>query len=471
MKKTPTLTEWSVVRSLITLSIPIIFAQILQSAYQFTDAFWVGRLGGSAVAAVSVSFPITFLMIALGAGFAVAGSTLIAQYVWARNEKMVNHVAAQTLLMVMVVSVVLGVLWFFLTSPILKLMWVDADVYQNAKGFMQVSFIGMVFSFGFMMFQSVMRGIGQVTMPLYIVGGTVLLNFILDPLFIFGYGSFQGLGVMGAALATLGTQSIATLIGFKILLGWKYGIHLKLHDFKPDYAFIKRSFLLGLPASIEMSGRALGLTVMTFLIASFGTLTVAAYGVGSTLMQFVMIFWMGLSMAIATVVWQNIGAGNITRANDAARVGALFSFGLMTVIGIASYFFASQFISFFVPGDTAVIESGALFIRIMAFTFGFTGIQFALVGVFRASGNMMATMVITLISQWILQLPLAYILSKHTGLWVSGLWWAFPITNIITAIITIAWFMKWTWKTTKITEAQKETEHVTEEIILEEGIH
>lgn len=118
----------------------------------------------------------------------------------------------------------------------------------------------------------------------------MLLNFILDPLFIFGYGSFHGLGVMGAALATLGTQSLATIIGFFILLGGKYGIHLKLHDFRPDFSFIKRSFLLGLPASIEMSGRALGLTVMTFLIASFGTLTVAAYGVGGTLMQFVMIF-------------------------------------------------------------------------------------------------------------------------------------------------------------------------------------
>ncbi len=289
-------------RSLITLSIPIIFAQILQSAYQFTDAFWVGRLGGTAVAAVSVSFPITFFMIALGAGFAVSGSTLIAQYVGAKNEKMVNHVAAQTLLMVVVVSIVLGSLGFFLTSPLLTLMGVDADVYQNAKGFMQVSFIGMVFSFGFMMFQSVMRGIGQVKMPLYIVAGTVLLNFILDPLFIFGYGSFHGLGVMGAALATLGTQSLATIIGFFILLGGKYGIHLKLEDFKPDFAFIKRSFWLGFPASIEMSARAGGLTVMTFLIASFGTLAVASYGVGSTILQFVMIFCMGLSMAIATLV-------------------------------------------------------------------------------------------------------------------------------------------------------------------------
>ncbi len=472
MKKNKnSLTEWSVIRSLLTLSIPIIFAQILQSAYQFTDSFWVGRLGGAAVAAVSISFPVTFLMIALGAGFSVAGSILIAQYFWAKNEKMVNHVAAQTLLMVLIVSSVLWAIGFILTPSILHLMGIEADVYNGALGFMRVSFAGMIFSFGFMMFQSVMRGIGQVTMPLYIVGGTVLLNFILDPLFIFWYGSFQGMGVMGAALATFGTQSLATIIGFSILLRWKYGIHLKLHDFRPDFAFIKRSFLLGFPASIEMSGRALGITVMTFLLATFGTLAVASYGVGSTIIQFVMIFCMGLSMAISTLVWQNIGAGNIDRASETAKIGAWASFLLMTGVGVIIFLLAPQLITIFIPNDPAVVASGVIFLRIIALSSGFMGIQFALVGVFRASGNMVATMIITLISQWILQLPLTYILSRFTPLGILGFWWAFPITNIITALGTIIWFMRGTWKKTRITEEKILTEHVTEEMILEEGVH
>ena len=134
-----------------------------------------------------------------------------------------------------------------------------------------------------------------------------------------------------------------------------------------------------------MSARALGLTVMTFLIAAFGTLAVASYGVGSTLLQFVMIFCMGLSMAISTLVGQNIGAGNIPRATETARLGGFLSFLLMTIVGILSFFFARQFITFFVPNDEAVIQSGIIFIRIMALTFGFTGIQYAFVGVFRAS--------------------------------------------------------------------------------------
>src|SRR5680860_87447 len=122
--KTSKLLEGPIIKSLFTLAVPIILANILQATYQLTDAFWVGRLGGAAIASVSVSFPIIFLSIAVGAGLAVAGSTLIAQYVGAKKVDMVNHVAAQTLLMVAITSVVLGAIGYFLTPTLLHLMGV-----------------------------------------------------------------------------------------------------------------------------------------------------------------------------------------------------------------------------------------------------------------------------------------------------------------------------------------------------------
>jgi putative MATE family efflux protein len=469
MRSKSSLTEGPILRSLLALAVPIVFANILQSAYQLTDAFWVGRLGGSAVAAVSVSFPITFLLIAMGAGLAVAGSTLIAQYVGAKNEEMVNHVAAQTLLMVAAVSIVLGAVGYAFAPDILHLMGVAPDVYFNALGFMRITFAGLVFTFGFVMFQSVMRGVGQVTMPLYIVAGTVLLNFVLDPFFIFGYGPIPPLGVAGAALATLSTQTIAAVIGFVILLRGRYGIHLEMSDFKPDLSFIRRAFLLGFPASIEQSTRALGLTVMTFLITSFGTLTVAAYGVGSTILQFVIIPAMGLSMATSTLVGQNIGAGNMKRAADIARLSALIAFGALSVIGIVVFAFAPLFIAIFIPGDPAVIAAGSVFIRTVALTFGFMGMQLALTGVFRAAGNMVATMILALVSQWVLQFPLAYVLSKHTTMGSRGIWWAFPISNVIIALITFVWFLKGDWQRASLTEDDKLSEQVMEEVLLKEG--
>ncbi len=462
--------EGPIIRSLLLLAGPIILANVLQAGYQLIDAFWVGRLGGDAVAAVSVTFPVVFLSIALGAGLAVAGSTLIAQYVGAKNTEMVNHVAAQTLLMIVLVSIALGAIGYAIAPMLLHLMGVAPEVYDGALGFMRVSFIGLVFNFTFFMFQSIMRGIGEATLPVYIVLGTVILNFLLDPLFIFGWGSIPALGVMGAALATLGTQSVAAFAGLYVLFRGKYGIHLSIRDFVPDLAYMKRAFFLGFPASIEMSARALGLTVMTFLIASFGTLAVASYGVGSNVLQVVMIPAMGLSMAISTLVGQNIGAGNIERASRIGRLGAWLSFWLLSFFGLVVFLFAPAFVAFFVPGDEAIIAGGAVFLRTMALAWGFLGVQFALTGVLRASGNLVVTMVLTLVSQWVIQFPLAYVLSKHTDLGIAGIWWAFPVTNILIALVTIGIYAKGDWKKKRLTDPEEVlTEKVSEDIMTEEG--
>src|SRR4249919_2538158 len=184
--------EGSITRALTVLAIPIIFGNIAQTGYQLTDAFWVGRLGASAVAAVAVSFPVTFLVIAMGSGLAMAGAVLTAQYMGAGRQDMVNHVAAQTMIMVALTSFVLGTLGYILSPHLLRLLGVAPDVYAGALAFMRVSFIGIIFVFVYAMFQSLMRGVGQTRVPLAIVFGTVLLNFLLDPLFIFGWGPIAG---------------------------------------------------------------------------------------------------------------------------------------------------------------------------------------------------------------------------------------------------------------------------------------
>lgn len=457
-------------RSLLRLAIPIILATILQSAYQLTDAFWVGRLGGAAVAAVSVSFPLVFLMIALGAGMAIAGSTLVAQYYGAANGPMVNHVAAQTLLMVGLSSIVFGSLGYWLAPDVLGAMGVEPDVLPGAVGFVRVSCVGLVFVFSFAMIQAVLRGVGEVQKPLYIVFGTVLLNFVLDPVLIFGLGPIPATGVAGAALATLGTQSVAAIAGLSLLLSGRYGIHVRRRDFRPDLSFFKRAFLLGFPASIEQTARALGLTVMTFLVASFGTVTVAAYGIGFNVLSFVIIPAMGLSMATSSLVGQNIGAGQVDRAESIAKLSAAISFGSLTAMGLVVSAAAPHIVTFFVPSDADVIEAGNRFLKIVAPSFGFIGLQLALSGVFRASGNMLATMTLALVSQWVLQFPIAYILSHHTPLEAEGLWWAFPVSNVAISLITIAWFLKGDWKRTRLTGEERIREDVSEEILIEEGI-
>jgi putative MATE family efflux protein len=462
--------EGPIARALVTLAVPIILTNILQTGYQLTDAFWVGRLGAAAVAAVSISFPVTFLVIALGSGLAMAGATLTAQYMGAGRQDMVNHVAAQTMIMVALTSVVLGAIGYALTPFLLRLLGVAPDVHDGALGFMRVSFIGIIFVFLYAMFQALMRGVGQIRMPLYIVLGTVVLNFLLDPFFIFGWGPFPALGVMGAALATLVTQALAALLGIVIFLRGRHGIKLLWRGLLPDFAYIKRAFLLGFPGSIELSTRGLGLMVMSFLVASFGTLTIAAYGVGSTVLQVVTIPAMGLSMAVSTLVGQNIGAGNIERASRITRLGTLLGFAVLSLVGLVAYLGAPLIVSFFIPEDPDVIAEGAHFIRIMCLAWGCIGVQLCIVSAFRASGNMLIAMVIALVSQWMVQFPLAYVLSKHTTLHADGLWWSFPATNVIVALVSIGWFARGSWKKTRLTEEDRLTVKVAQEAIVEEGV-
>lgn len=460
------LLEGPILRSLLTLAIPIVTANVLQSAYQIIDAFWVGRLGGAAVAAVSLSFPVMFLMFAVGAGLSMAGSTLIAQYVGARNERMVGHVAGQTILMVMLASLVLGTIGYFVAPALLQLMGVAPDVYAGALGFMRVSFVGLVFNFTFFVFQAIMRALGRATLPVYIVAGTVLLNFALDPLLIFGWGPVPAYGVMGAAMATLATQGIAAIIGVVVLRLGLHGVHVQRADLVPDFGYVKRAFFLGFPASVEMSARALGMMVMSFLITSFGTLTLAAYGVGSNVVQVIMIPAMGLSMAVSTLVGQNIGAGDVERAARIGRLGAGLGFVSLAVLGLLVFLFPASIVAFFVPGDPAVIAAGAEYLRIVAPAWGFLGLQFALTGVLRASGNMVVTMVLTLVSQWVLQFPLAYVLSKHTTLGAHGIWWAFPVANVAIALITIGVYAKGDWKKKRLLDEDEVlTTKVSDEIL------
>jgi Na+-driven multidrug efflux pump len=145
--------EGPIGRVLVRLAIPIILGNLLQTGYQLTDAFWVGRLGAAAVAAVSISFPVTFLVIALGAGLGIAGATLSAQYMGAGRQDLVNHVAAQTMLMVTVTSAVLGAAGYAVAPLLLDLLGVAPDVHAGALGFMRVSFVGILFIFVYAMFQ------------------------------------------------------------------------------------------------------------------------------------------------------------------------------------------------------------------------------------------------------------------------------------------------------------------------------
>jgi len=325
-------------------------------------------------------------------------------------------------------------------------MGIGADIFENSAHYLRVSFTGIVFMFIFAMFQSILRGIGEVRVPLYVIAFSVILNLILDPFFIFGWGPVPPGGVVGAAYATLVTQGLAALVAFRILFGRHYGVRLRRRDFVPDMALVKRVFLLGLPTSIEQSMDALGIMVITVFVSHFGTSSLAAYGIGFRVLMLVFIPAFGISMATATLVGQNIGAGNFARAKETAVVSTWYAFWLLTGAAVLIFAGATHVVQFFVPEDPVVIREGALVVRLMAVSFGLIGVQMSLMGAFLGAGDTFMPMVLTIVSVWVIQIPVAYCLSHYTSLGALGLWYSFPITALVTTILTIVRFKRQNWK-------------------------
>lgn len=469
MQQSPTYTSGSILGAMLRLSIPVVIGNLLQTAYQITDTFWVGRLSAEAVAAVSLSFPVNFLFISLGGGLSLAGTVLVAQYKGREDRAMMNHTAAQTLLMVFAISIILSTIGYVLSEQIMRLMGAESEVLPDAVRYMRVNFLSFVFVFAYFVYQSLMRGIGIVKVPMFIVLFTVILNLFLDPLFIFGYGSIPAMGVAGAAMATLTTQAIATLIGLFLMFRVRYGFTVTLNDLKPDWSFMRKAFHLGWPASVEQSTRALGATVMTMLVASFGTIAVAAYGIGIRVFMLVHIPAMGLSMSTSVLVGQNMGAGKPERASRTNVIGSTLAFAILTAAGVILFVFAHSVCYAFMPEGGVAIAVSVAFVRIMSLTFGFIGIQNVITGTLRGAGDTRAAMMLTIVTFWIVQFPLAYILAYHTSLGVDGIWWAFPVANVLAAIIALMMVWRGTWKQKNIIPDAALREQVHEEVTIDEG--
>jgi putative MATE family efflux protein len=446
------MTEGPILESLFGLALPIMGANLLMAANQFIDAFWVGRLGAVGVASVSVSTPIIFMLLTFGMGFGMAGSTIVAQYVGARRRDLVDHVAGQTLLTGVSVSLILAVLGFLSAPLLLDVMGVAPDVRAGALAFLHIALLTSPLSFAFFMFQSLMRGVGRTGISFTLTAVTVALNFLLNPILIFGIGPIPALGVAGSALSTLIAQFCAVAVAAYVLWFGRLGVCVRWTRLRPDTREIKRILMLGYPTAVEGMTRGLSLIVMTFLAAGFGTVSTASYGVGSTFLSLILIPSMGFSMATATLVGQNIGAGQMERAERVGRAAGAISFFGLAFFGLLAFLFAEGFVRMFVPSDQHVVHEASIFIRIMAWSLGFMGLQYACMGVMRSAGMMMATLLISLIAQWVVQFPLAYILAERTPLAMHGIYWAICISNIIACGMAVAMFLRGDWKRIRLIE-------------------
>jgi len=452
------LTEGPIGKPLLYLSLPIVITNLLQTAYNLADTFWLGRYSTEALAAISFGFPMVFLIISLGLGVSTAGSVLVAQYTGADKPRKAEFAASQTVSYAFVTSAVLGGIGYVTVRPLLVVLGAPAEVVDPAAAYLQVISLGLPFTFGFFIFLALMRGYGDTITPMVVMFGTVVVNIAIDPLLIFGVTTpalgvggvtllpaipFPELGIEGAAYATVFSRGLAMLTGMGIMLSGTRGVRIRPRDMVPEASYAVKLANIGLPASVEGSSRALSINALLVIVGMFSTPVVAAFGIGIRLLSVIFLPAIAVSRGVETMTGQNIGAGELERAEEANYLAARWLFLVLAAVGVLIFLVPRPIVAVFTP-DPLVIEEGVTFLRFVALTFGFTGIMRAFTGGFRGAGHTMIAAAVAILMLGVIRLPVAWVGANLFG--PPGLWASFAVSNVSGAVIAWLWFRRGTWR-------------------------
>lgn len=446
MKKTgfTDFTEGSIPKHLLAFALPMLIGNALQALYNTVDSFWVGRyLGANALAAVSVSFPVTFILISLVMGITMATTVLVSQYYGARDEAMVKRVVSNSIAMLAVGAGAVSVLGVIFSRPILTLINTPPELMDQAVAYLNVILGGLVFAFGYNVFSAILRGLGDSRTPLLFLIYATVTNIILDPLMIFGIGPFPKMGVVGAAWATIIAQALSTALAIRHLNRQNHLIQVNWREFRFDRKLIGLTIKIGLPAGVQQTLVSLGMTVVMSIINRFGADVVAAFGAGSRLDQFANMPAMSIGLAVSALVGQNLGAGKDERVKEVVKWGAITAASMASVVALTAFFAPKLLISLFLK-EPAVLAAGAQYLRIIAFSYIPFAIMFTTTGVMRGAGDSVPTMVFSLVSLWIVRVPLASYLSGRIG--INGVWIAMVVSSVIGLAMSYGYYLTGRWK-------------------------
>ncbi|MFC4544267.1 MATE family efflux transporter [Halosolutus amylolyticus] len=447
------LTEGTLVRPMFRLAWPLVVIQLLQVAYNVGDTFWLGALSPDAVGAVSLAFPLLFLLIAVGGGFTAAGAILVAQHTGAESGED-GLIAGQTLSFVSLVAIGLGLLGYAATDPMLALLPAQGDtqaaIIPLAAEYLRVFFLGLPFLFGFFVFVSLMRGYGNTRAPMRVMAISVLLNLVIDPVFIFGVGPVPRLEVQGAAVASVLSRALATAIGFYVLYYTDVGPDIRAEHLVPRLEYVGEITRLGVPTALEQSMTALAMIAMTAMVVTFPPAVVAAYGLGNRLISLAFLPALGLGQATDTIVGQNLGADRADRAARATWIAAGVIAAIMLAAAAVAFLFPEPFVSVFLTaeaeGRAATIDYGVTYLQFAAGAFVFMGVLQVIQGAFRGAGNTKTALVFAVFGLWVVRVPVTYYLIFVAGWGTTGIWTGVLVGDVVGALAAVAWFTRGTWK-------------------------
>jgi len=430
-------------KALLALSLPVILANAIQTLYGVADMYWVSRLadGDAAIGAINFVGPVINTAMAFGIGMNIAGTSLISQFIGLGKLREAKKTAGQLVSFSLLFSVALAVLGLLFGRQLLVLLGAEGSILEYGWTYLSITFLGGPTMFVFFAFQSIKQGQGDTLTPMVLAGASVLLNIVLDPLFMFTFG----MGVAGAAWATVTARALSTVAGMWLLFFTDNGLRLSVSDLRFIRKLMAKIVKVGLPAGFGQSVTGLGFMIMNVFVLSFGEHTIAAFGIGNQINSMILMPAMGFGSALAAVVGQNLGAGQVDRAARAVKESILLSVTMMSVGGIAMAFAAPSIVGVF-SDNPVVLEQGVFYLRLITLSIPLMGIFQSIVGCFQGAGHTVMAMFITTGRLWAIRIPLILLLKHFTPLAEKSVWFSMVGSNFLTCVAGLILFAMGRWK-------------------------
>ncbi|MGB9866985.1 MAG: MATE family efflux transporter [Bacillota bacterium] len=439
-------TTGSIPAHLINFAVPMLLGNLLQALYNTVDSIWVGKLVGAAgLGAVSVSFPIIFILISMVTGISIAVTAIVSQYFGAGRPDMVRNTAVNTVTLLGIMgagATVVGVLGH---RYVLELIGTPPDVMVQAANYLLIFCTGLLFSFEYNGLSAVMRGVGDSRTPLAALTVATLLNIVLDPLMVFGVPPFPRMGIGGAALATVISQAVSC--GLLVLWAGRVNPCFEglLREFRlfPDIS--RTTLRIGLPSGLQQTIVSFSSLVVTSTVTPFGSKVVAAFGAASRLDQFATLPALSVGLAVSALVGQNLGANRDDRVKLIVYWAWALSSSITAVITLVALFRPMLLLNLF-TSDLEVLRLGSEYLRIVGLSYVPFGLMVVTNGVLRGAGDTMPTAAISILSLWLVRVPLARLLSNNFGMGPRGVWIAMTLSPAVGAVASGVYYSTGRWK-------------------------
>jgi putative MATE family efflux protein len=442
-------TEGSIGMAIFLLSVPMILEMFMESLFAICDIFFVAKLGAEAVVVVSLTEAMIVIVYAIAIGISIGATATVARRIGEGNRDAASETAIQVLYLGMIVSAVLGVFGVIFAPQLLALMGATPEVVALGTNFARIELGANVVIVFLFLINGIFRGAGDAAIAMRILILSNTLNIILAPCFIFGFWIFPELGVTGAAVGTTIGRGCGVLFAIQYLFRREERFKIERKHFAFQPKLVWKLVKLSASASFQTIIGMASWTVLTRLVAAFGTNANAGYQIGLRVIVFALLPAVGMSNAAATLVGQSLGAGKPERAEQAVWKAAFYNAAFLTAVGVLLAVFARTVIGIFTT-ESEVLSVGTDCLRIVALGFTFYAFGMVMQMSFNGAGDTLTPTYLNIFIFWLFEIPLAYALAYYFGLKEHGVFWAILIAFCVMAIVATILFRRGKWKTKKV---------------------